>query len=513
MRLSTFLLAGLGLAAMALPAHARVSDWHQGMTFASWQRDAYLKSSAQTSLSQLAGLGADWVAVVPHWHMSDRRSSRIYADTSGTASDDSVRTIIRQAHARGLKVMLKPHVDPRDGTWRGSIKPSDPNAWFASYRDFIRHYARMASETGVEMLSVGCEYKSLSGSAYTRHWRSIVADVRAVYRGPLTYAANWGPRSWGEYYAIEWWDALNYIGVDAYFPLTRASRPSVEQGKAGWYSYTDRNGQTHRWVDDLKALSQKFGKKVIFTELGFNTVSNPGAEWEIQTGTDQTGAKNLTEATFQVFDQEPWMAGIFWWTWNVDPNRGGASDRGMDINNKPMASTIKSWFGHGGTAARLSPPARPQPRPGGSADTGGYDFESGTRGWEAAERVSKLWSAANVRSGGRRSLGVWADGVSKQKPGYARVRPPRTLRPGSVVSARVYVGAGSNVVARLYVQDGKWRWVAGSPMVSVPGRKWTRVAVQVPKGMSGSVLHLGVQLMAGGGSSYTGAVYIDDVRW
>ena len=137
---------------------------------------------------------------------------------------------------------------------------------------------------------------------------------------------------------VQWWDALDYIGVDAYFPNTRANNPTVEQAKAGWYSYTDSYGQTNRWVDDMKALSQKFGKKVIFTELGFNTVRNPSAEWKSSRALDQTGAKNCVEATFQVFDKEPWMAGIFWWTWNVDPNRGGA--------NGPRAwiSTTSHWL-------------------------------------------------------------------------------------------------------------------------------------------------------------------------
>lgn len=352
------LCAGLCLLAGSSGARADVANWHQGMTFASWWHDAYLKSSTITSLNQLVNLKGNWIAIVPHWYMSNRSSTTIYAENGGgTASDESVRHIIQQAHARGLKVMLKPHVDPRDGAWRGSISPSSASAWFSSYRNFILHYARMATELGVEMFCVGCEYKSMSGSSYTSYWRSIVADVRNVYKGPLTYAANWGPKSWGEYYMVQWWDALDYIGVDAYFPITRANNPTVEQAKAGWYSYTDSYGQTNRWVDDMKALSQKFGKKVIFTELGFNTVRNPGAEWEVQSGTDQTGAKNCVEATFQVFDKEPWMAGIFWWTWNVDPNRGGANDRGMDINNKPMAQVIADWYGRGG--GDTTPPSTP----------------------------------------------------------------------------------------------------------------------------------------------------------
>ena len=65
----------------------------------------------------------------------------------------------------------------------------------------------------------------LTGTAKREeNWRSIIEAVRAIFTKPdsLTYAANWGE----EERAIRWWDALDYIGIDAYYPLTKESHPS-----------------------------------------------------------------------------------------------------------------------------------------------------------------------------------------------------------------------------------------------------------------------------------------------
>src|SRR4029453_16228423 len=44
---------------------------------------------------------------------------------SRSNDDDAVRRAIAELHGLGLKVMLKPHVDVEDGTWRAQITPTD----------------------------------------------------------------------------------------------------------------------------------------------------------------------------------------------------------------------------------------------------------------------------------------------------------------------------------------------------------------------------------------------------
>jgi hypothetical protein len=72
-----------------------------------------------------------------------------------------------QAHALGLRVMLKPHVDPLThntpigNTWRGDIgqyfNASQWDSWFASYGKMLLHYAAIGEAHGVAMLSMNCE--------------------------------------------------------------------------------------------------------------------------------------------------------------------------------------------------------------------------------------------------------------------------------------------------------------------------------------------------------------------
>ena len=125
--------------------------------------------------------------------------------------------------------MLKPHVDLANDSphYRGEIGPgftaADWAAWFASYRPFILHYAAMAARTGCELYCVGCELGTTAVHAV--QWREIVAAVREVYAGPLTYADNqveWDPE------AVTWWDAVDFIGQDVYPTLTQVVEPTVE---------------------------------------------------------------------------------------------------------------------------------------------------------------------------------------------------------------------------------------------------------------------------------------------
>ena len=65
-------------------------------------------------------------------------------------------------------------------------------------------------------------------------WRKLIARVRQHYRGPLTYAANFD-----QYNTVGFWDALDVVGVNAYFPLRdrlehEGGRKLKEELTAGW---------------------------------------------------------------------------------------------------------------------------------------------------------------------------------------------------------------------------------------------------------------------------------------
>ena len=96
------------------------------------------------------------------------------------------------------------------GEWRGKLAPTDRDRWYESYRSFILHYASLAEACGAQEFSVGSELGSMQVDA--ERWRSLIATVRANYRGRLLYSANWD-----DYESVPFWRDLDAIGVTGYY--------------------------------------------------------------------------------------------------------------------------------------------------------------------------------------------------------------------------------------------------------------------------------------------------------
>ena len=110
--------------------------------------------------------------------------------------------------------------------WRGEI--TGGSAWFnnaGGYGDYIRHMADIAQEKNVELFSMGVELETVQ--TQEANWRSLVGDVRSRYNGKLVYGANWGNPAIGN--TVNWWDAVDYVGIDAYYPLTGVNNPTPAQ--------------------------------------------------------------------------------------------------------------------------------------------------------------------------------------------------------------------------------------------------------------------------------------------
>lgn len=308
-----------------------------GMTFATWDRGVYASSESDQSLANLADTGARWVSIIVtsyQWNIAD---TEIEA-AEWTPDEDDLRHVIQQAHGLGLKVMLKPHVDLLDDPdhWRGHIgltfDEEDWDVWFESYTQMILGYAEIAESEGAALFCIGTELSATSH--HSAEWRSLVGEVRALYSGQVVYAANHG----GEELAIDWWDELDMIGVDPYYGLTDIDQPTVEQLKAGWAEYREA----------LAALSQRYDRQILFTELGYRSALGAN-RWPWQYGTevpvDLEGQRNAYQAAFEVFWNEPWFAGVFWWHWSADPDKGGPDDDGYTPNGKPAEEVVRAFYG------------------------------------------------------------------------------------------------------------------------------------------------------------------------
>jgi hypothetical protein len=300
--------------------------FQKGMSYVSWPPN-FGSANSNESLRLLSLTNTEWVAICVFWYQDNLSSTTIYP-AYNTPSNSSVVKVISMAHELRMKVMLKPMVDPLNGGWRGQIPPS--TNWFRSYANFIDFWANFSQKYGVDLLCVGCEFSA--NDIETTSWENITARVRERYSGPITYAANWD-----HYQNLHWWDSLDYVGIDAYFPLTNITDPTVEQLKAGWSP----------WVNAMASWQTTVSKPIIFTEIGYRSACGTNeAPWNYSASmpVDLQEQVDCYDATFQTFHNKNWFYGFYWWNWETSPYAGGNSDTGYTPQNKPVQSLITSWY-------------------------------------------------------------------------------------------------------------------------------------------------------------------------
>ena len=164
--------------------------------------------------------------------------------------------------------MLKPQIWVWKGEYTGKIQMDTEEKWKvleSTYSKFILTYAKLAEKLGVEIFCVGTEMQNFVLNR-PRYWVELIKEVKKVYKGKLTYAANWD-----EFKNVPFWNMLDFIGIDAYFPLSSKKSPSVEEFIAGW--------KNHKLT--IKKVRGKINKPVLFTEYGYRSVFYTGKEpWD-----------------------------------------------------------------------------------------------------------------------------------------------------------------------------------------------------------------------------------------
>lgn len=291
-------------------------------------------------LWEIARTGAGHVSLVIQWSMTDIRASEVRRHPLFTPTDEDVIRVIRQAKAFGLEVTLFPILwieERADGEWRGRLAPEDPAAWFASYRSFVLHYAAIAAAEGVWALSVGSELGSME--MWETQWRALISSCREVFAGPLLYSANWDHAE-----RTPFWDALDFIGVTGYYELATEEdpEPGVEPLSRAWRPI----------IEQLRVLSEENARPVLITEVGYVAQSIAAARpWDYTVDGDvDLGAQyEAFVALTRLWNQEPFLAGVFVWNWFGD---GGSQDNGYTPRNKPSEQVLRRWFGGSMSGAR-----------------------------------------------------------------------------------------------------------------------------------------------------------------
>ena len=301
-----------------------------------------------TNLQPFIQNNIDWITLVPYASQKDYDSpSVIYFRKDSLANirrDSMYKSQIALAHSYGFKVFLKPHIwlhENTDGKWRSDIYPSTEDnwqQWKKDYREYILLYAKVAEKNKVDLFCIGTELTRLSIEK-PDYWLALIKEIRTIYSGKITYAANW----YKEYENITFWNELDYIGIQAYFPLTKNNYPNVEQISKGWNKYLPK----------IASISKKYNRKVLFTEMGYKSTSDSAIEpwaWIEYEGNQDRSLSYETQANcYQAFFnsvwEKDWFAGVHIWQMRSEYKKGrGYTDVDFTPQGKPAALIIAKGF-------------------------------------------------------------------------------------------------------------------------------------------------------------------------
>jgi hypothetical protein len=146
-------------------------------------------AAARTDVAYIESLHANAVSISFPFFVGGPGSDTVTAGTS-TPAPGELATIVAAAADAGLYVSVRPLLDETSlGESRVDWVPSDPDAWFASYRAFVLPYAAAAQRAHAREFIVGTELTRMSRMP---QWTGLDRALARWFSGTLAYANNWG---------------------------------------------------------------------------------------------------------------------------------------------------------------------------------------------------------------------------------------------------------------------------------------------------------------------------------
>lgn len=281
---------------------------------------------------------ANYVTLMPYGYTTNKTNSKVEFNNKQQWFGEQVHGIhqyAKELQKNGIKIMLKPQLWIRGG-FTGDLIMNTEEEWQSletTYSKFILTYATTAEKIKAPIFCIGTELQQFV-SLRPEYWSKLIKKIKKIYSGKLTYAANWD-----EFQQVPFWDQLDYIGIDAYFPLTEKESPSISDYEAGWLLHKEKIKKTH----------QKYGKPVLFTEFGYRSVNYAGKKpWDYSSTIGEVNFQaqsNGLQAIYNQFWNEHWFAGGFVWKWFMWHDRvGGLKDNRFTPQNKPAQELLSKLF-------------------------------------------------------------------------------------------------------------------------------------------------------------------------
>ncbi|MCG1036144.1 glycoside hydrolase family 113 [Polaribacter sargassicola] len=282
---------------------------------------------------------SNYVALMPFGFIRDLSLPKVQHNTSRQWFGETRSGLLQYAkefQKNDVKIMVKPQLWVGRGYFTGDIEMDTEEKWDVlekSYTDFILAYAKAAKEINADIFCIGTELEEFVMNR-PEYWQNLIKQIKEIYKGKLTYAANWD-----EYKRVPFWSEIDFIGIDAYFPLSEKKSPTVADLEAGW--------KPHK--NEIKGVQQKYNKSIMFTEFGYRSVDYTGKKpWDaarIEGNINLQAQVNGLQAIHNQFWSEDWFAGGFVWKWFHRHDRvGGVEDNRFTPQNKPAEELIRKLY-------------------------------------------------------------------------------------------------------------------------------------------------------------------------
>lgn len=293
---------------------------------------SYLMSASE--IDSVKSIGSNWICWMPYSYKVKGNLTDTFPGQWWGESLTGIQSSVSWSKSRGIKSFIKPHIWFTDGTFNGDFVCNSEEEWQRielKYADYIIKFANLAEKENAELFSIGVELKNWVKER-PAFWLKLIKKVREIYSGKLTYAANWD-----NYQKITFWDQLDYIAIDAYFPYSLSQSPTVNELKLAM----------EKQAEILALFSSKHNKQIIFSEYGFRSEDYCCEKpWEYKKGKpiNYVCQKNAFEAFFKVFPKQNWYTGGFIWKWFASQHITEEGKTGYQIKNKPSQNLIQQHF-------------------------------------------------------------------------------------------------------------------------------------------------------------------------
>ncbi|WP_445710083.1 glycoside hydrolase family 113 [Flavobacterium sp.] len=301
---------------------------------------SFVASNSLTSEKEIEPIlhsNANWVTLMPFAFMKTINDTTLFYNSNRQwigERKEGIEHSANQFKKNKISVMLKPQIWIPNG-FTGHIKMNSEQEWISlekNYEKFILLYAQIAEEQQIELLCIGTELNTFVINR-PEYWHQLIVKIKALYKGKLTYAENWDT-----FETVSFFKNIDYIGIDAYFPLSKEKTPSISEIEQQWMQHKNK----------IENLAKELNKKVLFTEFGYQSIDYTTKEpWDFsQKKTLNLKAQsNALQALFNTFWKEDWFAGGFLWKWFDDyENVGGLEDTDYTVQNKPAFQIIQNEY-------------------------------------------------------------------------------------------------------------------------------------------------------------------------